>query len=522
MAKRRIPAPRLDGETIRACAELLRCVDESRPLRPSALTAQLAPSIGIREVAVVVNGALDELSLRQREILVRCEVKGERHGAVAKALFLSERHVFRERRVALNHIAHRVLTELRAKPIAPLTVAPDAFDVRLSLGMALENGGNWQAAAEVLERLAGEVASPEKRGAVEVRLTHVYRDADQFARAHHHAGLAQTLAARVTEGGELQRVEADLAAAGVAVAAGNWQFADDVAQQTIALLRPRADGSLGTRLHDALAQALLLKAEMLVDCGGVDVALELASEARAVAGRNPRDASTEIGARAMVALTNILLARDVARSEALLWDCYRDAIAGGFIRGSLIIASQLALHYRLAGRANDAVALLTPLVGTARVAGSGPVKGFVLEQLASASLASGALDAAAAYTAELSDYPERNPLSCAAQDLSRARIQLARRESAQALDAARAAETIYASVGLGRYVGLSLDVQARALSGLGQADSAQKTIAHAIDLLKETSHPRPLASAYYAMARITGERRYAVAARRLLRSAGVR
>jgi tetratricopeptide (TPR) repeat protein len=522
MAKRRIPAPKLDAETIRACAELLRCVDESRPVRPSALTTQIAPPNGIREIAKVVNAALDELSSRQREIVVRCDVKGERYGAVAKALFVSERHVFRERRVALNHIAHRVLTELRAETAPPVTVAPDAFDVRLALGQALENAGNWQAGADVLERLAVEVALPEQRGAVEVRLTHLYRDADRFALAHHHAGVARTLAEQVTGDGGLQRIEADLAAAGVAVAAGNWQLADGIAQHAIALLRPRAEGSLGTRLHDALAEALLLKAELLVDCGGVDVALDLASEARAVAGRNPRDASVEIGARAMVALTSILLARDVARSEGLLWDCYRDAIAGGFIRGSLIIASQLALHYRLAGRPTEAVALLTPLVGTARVAGSGPAKGFVLEQLASASLATGSLGAAAAYTAELSGDPERNPLSRAAIDLSRARIQLARRESAQALEAARAAETIYANIGLGRYVGLSLDVQARALSGLGQSDSAQRTIARAVDLLKETSHPRPLASAYYAMARITGERRYAVAARRLLRSAGVR
>jgi tetratricopeptide (TPR) repeat protein len=521
MEKRRIPGPRYDAQTIRACAELLRCVDESRPLRRNAITTRTAPSTDIREIAKVVNLALRDLTPRQRDIVVRCDVRGERYGAVAKALYVSERHVYRERRVALNHIAHRLLTELPANAAERVTVVPDAFDARFALGAALDNAGNWQAAADVLERLAADVAL-EQRGAVEVRLAQLYRDADRFAQAYHHASVARTLAARVTGDGELQRIEADLAVSGVAIASGDWQLADGLAQQAIALLRPSANGTLGTRSHDALARALLLKAELLVDCGGVGVAFELASEALAVAGRNGADRSVEIGARAMLALTSILLTRDIARSEAALWDCYRDALAGGFIRGSLIIASQLGLHYRLAGRPADAVGLLAPLVGTARVAGTGPVKSFVLEQLASASLGAGSLDAAAAYTAELSEGPEQNPLTRASVDLSWARIRLARRESAQALEAARAAETVYANIGLGRYVGLSLDVQARALSGLGDVESAQRTISRAVDVLTGTSHPRPLASAYYAMARITGERRYAITARRLLRAAGAR
>ncbi len=106
-------------------------------------------------------------------------------------------------------------------------------------------------------------------------------------------------------------------------------------------------------------------------------------------------------------------------------------------------------------------------------------------------------------------------------ELARARIHLARRELGPALEAARAAERLYATVGLGRYVGLTLDVQAEALSGLGEPGLAQTTIAQAIDVLKETGHPRPLADAYYAMARISGRYRYASAARRLLREAGV-
>jgi hypothetical protein len=220
-----------------------------------------------------------ELSLRQREIVVRCDIRRERYAAVAKSLHVSERHVFRERRTALSRIAHRLLTELPPVTKPAATVGPDAFDVRVALSTVLENGGNWQAAADILERLAANVASAEERGSVEIRLARLYRDAEQIVPARHHAKLARTLASRVTIGGEIQCIEADLAVAGVAVASGDWKIAGDLAQQSIVRLRPSTAGSLGTRVPNALAEALLLKAELLVDNGGVDPALKLASEA---------------------------------------------------------------------------------------------------------------------------------------------------------------------------------------------------------------------------------------------------
>ena len=149
-----------------------------------------------------------ELSVRQREIVARCDIRGERYDAVAKSLHVSERHVFRERRTALSAVAHRLLTELPAAVKPAVTVAPDAFDVRVALSEALENGGNWQAAAGILERLAADVAAAEERGLVEIRLARLYRDAEQIVPAHHHALLARTLASRVTIGDELQCVEA--------------------------------------------------------------------------------------------------------------------------------------------------------------------------------------------------------------------------------------------------------------------------------------------------------------------------
>ena len=101
--------------------------------------------------------------------------------------------------------------------------------------------------------------------------------------------------------------------------------------------------------------------------------------------------------------------------------------------------------------------------------------------------------------------------------LSRARLHLARGEFAPALEVAGAAEKAYASHGLSRYVGISLRMQAEALAGLRESERAERIAARAIDALKDSSHPRPLAAAYRVMARITGRRDYAVRARKLLR-----
>lgn len=520
MPRKRISGPRFDAETIRACGELLRCLDESRSVRGNALAGRISPGLDHRDIARIVHSAFGELSLRQREIAVRCEIRGEPYAAVAKSLHVSERHLYRERRTALSSIVHRLLTAEQTKTEPAVTVVPGAFDAHMALSEALENAGNWRAATEVLERLSRDLVA-EQRGAVEIRLARLYRDADQFAQAYHHANLANTLAAEATIDGDLSRVEADIALSGVAMASGNWELSDALAQHSIDRLRPRIDGSFGARVPSALAQALLLKAELLADNGGVDQALKLASEACSIVDRNATDPSTEISSHAMLAVMSSLLARDTYRAEELLQHCYRAALAAGLIRGSLIIAAHLSTHYRLAGRPADAARLLAPLVDSARIAGTGWVHAGVLVGLVNANFEAGALPAAAAYNAELSKYSTGNPLTQASQEMSRARLHLAHQEFEPALEGAKAGEAVYASIGLGRYVGLSLRVQAEALCGMGEPELAERTIAHAVDVLKDTSHPRPLACAYRAMARITGRRQYELAAQKLLRENGL-
>ena len=402
MAKKRLPQPRFDAETIRACGELLGLVDEARSLRANAIVAQISPAGEHRDVAKTVRCVLDQLSTRRHEIVVRCDMRGEPYASVAASLHISERHLFRERRAALSQIAQALLGAEQASDASRIAVAPDALDVRLQFSGALENGGNWQAAAENLERLAADLEKPEQRGAIEIRLARLYRNADQLAPAYRHAGVARTLAARATEDGDLQQIEADVALAAVAMCSADFKLADQLAQQSIVRLRRRGDRSVGTRVPNALAQALLLRTEMLVDNDDVAAAFNLASEASSIAGRNAADSVLEISARELTALTSLFLRRDVQRSEEVLWDCCRAALAQGLIRESLTIAAHLSVYYRLSGRAVDALRVLTPLLGTARIAGIGWVHSAVLCELIHASLDAGRVNAAGGFAAELS------------------------------------------------------------------------------------------------------------------------
>jgi|HubBroStandDraft_1064217.scaffolds.fasta_scaffold52526_2 tetratricopeptide (TPR) repeat protein len=521
MAKKRAPRPRFDAETIRACGELLRYVDESRSLRANAIVAKISPSVDHRDIATAVRSVLDELSLRQREIIVRCDVRGESYASVAEALHVSERHLFRERRAGLSCIAYALLNQGATDQPSRVAVGPDAVEVTLAFSDALENSGNWQAAAESLERLATELAAPEQRGAIEIRLARLYRSADHLTPAFHHADLARTLAARATVDADLQRVEADIAIAAVTMCSGDWKLAGGLAQQSIAQLRLLTDRSFGSRVPNALAQALLLRAEMLVDNDDVASAYELASEASSIVGRNAADSVLAIGSREMAALTSLFLGKDVRRCAEELRDCCRAALTHGLIRESLTIATHLSVHYRLSGRPAEALRVLEPLLDTTRTVGVGWVKAAILCELIHANLDTGKLTMATTCAAELGRCSPDNVFTRAWMEISQARLYLAGQEFVRALEAAEAAERRYAGIAPGRYVGIALRMQSEALYGIGEFDLARRTISRAIDSLKSVSNPRPLAIAYRVMAAISGSSRYANMAQKLLREVSV-
>jgi tetratricopeptide (TPR) repeat protein len=516
MPRKRASQLQLDAATIRACSDLLRQLDSSNRLRSNPLVARLQAGADRDGLARAVESALRRLSPRQRGIVVRCDVGSEPYAAVAASLHVSERHLFRERRAALSLIAQALLNGESSSSPATVTLVPDALETRIATAESLADRGAWREAAEMLERVAEELPA-ERRGPLEVRLARVYQDVENIPLARKHLDAARELAVRFADGQEWQLAEADIALAAVSAVSGNWIGADAIAARGVGQLRGWLDQSTDARIPRALVDGLVIQAE-IADSRGDDKALTFSSQAYDVmAGTDAVDDRSAIGARSVAAMTFINRAKDLQRSEDILWDCYRAALSRGMTRGSLVIAANLAAHYRLTGRPAEAVRLLNPLVGAARVAGNGWVQAGVLCQLVCANLTTGALVPAAAHLAELSKAAAGNPITQALVDLTQARIELAKADFGRAFRSAVSAETGYAKVGMRPMAGTALRIQAEALADLGRGEEALRAITLAIDAIKETGHPHRLATAYLLMARIGGRPQYAIAARRLFR-----
>jgi len=518
MRSRTEPRTRLDAATIRACGDLLRRLGSTNGFHSNVLVAQLPAGQSSKRMGEIVGSVLNDLPPLVREIVTRCDIGGEQYAAVAKALFVSERHLFRLRRDALARIADALLRDELPSTTHAVEVLPDALDARLRMSEALADRGAWREAGELLKDLVTEVPA-ERRGALEVQLSRLYVDADRFDLARHHAEEARGLASRCSEDQQWQRAEADVSLAVVAAGSGDWIAADAILQRSVTELRSWIAQSNGTRVRHALVTGLLVQAE-IADNRGDDAEIDLATQACSlVKGSDPVDGRVALEARTMVAVTSLIRGKNSQRAEASLWDCYYSAVAAGMLRDSLIIATNLAGHYRGKGQPAEAVRFLRPLLGTARVAGSGWVHCGVLSHFVKASLEMGALERAAAYLEKMSDVAGDNVISQADVALTRARVQFALANFEPARRAATAAETAYAEMDMSRPVSTALRTKAEALAALGRSAEALRAITQAIEIISESGHPLKLAGAYRSMARISQRPQYAVAAERLVREA---
>ena len=225
------PRRRIGEAALQICADLVRHLDASNRSYSQAVIAQLISLVpqqspdGAAEavdlLARALSHILDELSPRQRAILDRCDVRGENATVAANSLNISRRQLYRERRTALAWIAERLMVRSQTPRAYTITSKTDPCSERLALSQALENGGHWRPAADVLERLAEELEDPCQRGGVEIELAYLYLRADRLTMARDRAEIAKKLAGRAPAGREWREAEADVAAAGIAMAA--WE-----------------------------------------------------------------------------------------------------------------------------------------------------------------------------------------------------------------------------------------------------------------------------------------------------------
>lgn len=522
-------AARGDPADLISCRELLRHLNHPRRLRGNRIARRVLDTSGQdvdrlpdTELAAfilrAVESTFDALSPRQQTIVRRCDLGGERYAEVARSLSISRRHAFREHNAAVRHILTLLAPEA---PMAETRVSDtiDALWLQMAHARALEQNGNWQAAAHVLERIASEVDAG-LRSFVETRLVRLYREVERFALAEDHLTTARKFVTKLGDRGSWQHAEVDVAAARLAEAMGVSGEADRLARRACVQLGSWLHTNGEHRIRDALIDALNLRAGRAFGQGDLSASAGFTSAAREAIGDGQYvDTQNLINAHVASAMVGWVRAGGWRACERELLNCHSLATRAGFTREAIIVATYLGNCRRLVGCPMDSVRLLTPLLATARAVGIGAPAPHLLYELISANLDAHAVETAGSYLAELRELASGDPLMQVHAELVTAKTHLAQRNYAIALRSAEAAESTFARSGRGVYAGNSLHLQAEALAGLGQKDRAIKTLRLAIEMLAGRSHPTKVGEAYHLLGKLSGETKYFVTARRLARLA---
>jgi tetratricopeptide (TPR) repeat protein len=393
----------------------------------------------------------------------------------------------------------------------------DRFWLQIANAQALEHNGSWQAAAAILERLGAQVDGADRRCFVETRLARIYSHAADGERAEAHLASATKLAAVAPSHLGWQEAEVAVTSAWLAAGSGGSYVADRLLRRSCAELESRSQTTNELRIRNALIEGLTLRAQLAIGRGDLEASANFASKASAAAADiHSLDPQVTIYARTTSTIVKFLRGHDAQSTRAELEQCYALATNAGLTREAIMIATHIAGCMRLARRSMEAVKLLTPLAPAARsVAGGGPATAFFCE-VVSSHLESRQIAAAGSYLAELQQCSPVNPLAQASVDLVSAKTHLARGRYDAALRSAEAAELGFRRLAQDRVVGTTLRLQAEALEQLGEHERALTVIKLAIEALAGRNHPTRLAAAYRVLASLSGEAKYAVAARRLL------
>jgi len=161
-------------------ARLLRRLDDPESVRrnplvrgafgrPRASIAAVDENLTLLRIRAAVLSAVATLDsnlnarnvhyARQRAIVTRCDLRGEKHAAVAADLGISLREFYRERRRALERLLGTLQSNLRESH-QPVRTLPTRFDLDLDRVANLRLVGAFGAAFGLLERIASEATDP--------------------------------------------------------------------------------------------------------------------------------------------------------------------------------------------------------------------------------------------------------------------------------------------------------------------------------------------------------------------------
>ncbi len=444
---------------------------------------------------------------RQRSILERCDVRREKHSAVAVDLGISLREFYRERRRAMERLAALVRAEL-ARPSEAVLRVPAAFELDLDRVVNLTRVGDMPAAFLLLESILR--ATTSARDYVRACCLGVELAADGGDAAQSREFFAEARRAGASLGDthdelivstelELGRAMQSWAAGDLTATRSACDHAARGAARISACGEPEASRIAVTAFLRSATFALAVEENS-------DSALKRLGEAGRILDRmahKPPDLSGEL--LISLGLSQWYVDGRMARSLEYL----REAVAimaNAQVTGMLPVAlCYLCESFVMAGNLPEGRIAGNSAMHAAKAIGSAQVWVYACLSMAALELACGNAGGALELTS-LAGSVDVGGVSRAATEIAAAEAHLALRRFDSALTLARLVQTREQPGRPQRIAGDALRIQAEALDGLGNRSAAQECIDAAVAILAKCGNQRSKQRAYACSGRVTGRR----------------
>lgn len=505
-----------------ALARLLRALDDAATLRNSPLLRGVftkldggpcaAESMALLRARAAVLSAIARLDsgpsgrnvhfARQRSIVTRCDLRGEKHATVAGDLGISLRESYRERRRAFERLLG-LIPSILSVPVRSAPSLPSRFELDLDHVANLRLVGDFGAAFVKLEQIANEARGDEKGVRALCYGVEIAADVGDDERARRFFQRAVERAAEF--GGDYASDTVDLDMQ-MACAYVGWQETHLAhaanSLDSAAAAADRVQPVAGRHEIRSAVGVLLRYAELACLRGDVAGALASLGRARALLDRLRHKPPSLLGHLFFeFSMVQALVVGEMSRAveyafEALaIFESGQDAagIAGamGALCSHLTACGDFArarnfgqIALQLARTTNNAaeVADKALILSLAESFGGDPLQGLALAREACSQVRGGL-------------FAVRGPLAVA-----EARLRLD--EPSEALAAAQQVARYAHTRGITRYSGAASRVAADAHAALGNLEAAREEAEFALAALASNGHPDSLSRAYETAKRL--------------------
>jgi len=454
-----------------------------------------------------IEAALEDLPLRWRTIITRCDLGGELHVNVAHDLGITKRHFYRERRKALVLLAKVIRNSTRAAA-QPRLADPNAETAVIGVVNLLSHTGRVAQAIPALEGALQDASCPESRIRLLLKLSGVHCQLHALDKASATIGLANKAFREATvdvEKTHTLQLEIAMEESNLLRYRSNFQLAKKRLLDAIAYyISNEIDGFAVRR---AFADTQLALANLLGLQDQFAAAVGYASEAERILRQYESDVA--LLSRAKTQLATIRFCGGMVPSRDLVEDlkaAYALAQSNGFASDLHQSAISLSTLYSLAKRHREALAYARSALYLVQAAGlQGQFVTGAYYCLASAQIAAGDVTSAKSTLRSVYTSVHKHPwMEFPLTELLEARILFAARRSREALRSASNAVTRLGKAEQPRIQGTALQLRAAIEASIGNRRCARECVHQAIALLERGAPVGMLGDAYALSATITG------------------